>query len=66
MVIFKNIFIIKFINYKSLIENFTQEAFIEWLNENKEKITHELNDSNFEHHSQAATGGTSGDWFVLL
>ena len=24
----------------------------------------ELNDKNFEHDTQATTGGTTGDWFV--
>ena len=25
-----------------------------------------LNDGNFEHLTQAATGATTGDWFVLM
>jgi hypothetical protein len=26
----------------------------------------ELNDDNFEHDTQAASGATTGDWFILL
>ena len=37
-----------------------------WLKENIEKNTFDLSDSNFEHDTQSATGGTTGDWFVLL
>jgi hypothetical protein len=25
-----------------------------------------LDDSNFEHDTQASTGATTGDWFVML
>lgn len=34
--------------------------------ENKEPCVRELNDDNFEHLTQAATGATTGDWFILL
>jgi hypothetical protein len=37
-----------------------------WLESNREKITRDLNDFNFEHDTQAASGATTGDWFVLL
>lgn len=34
--------------------------------ENKEPVVRELDDTNFEHLTQASTGATTGDWFVLL
>ena len=34
--------------------------------ENKEPCVRELNDDNFEHLTQAATGATTGDWFIFL
>lgn len=34
--------------------------------ENRVPAVKELNDENFEHLTQAATGATTGDWFVLL
>ncbi|CAF1108529.1 unnamed protein product [Brachionus calyciflorus] len=32
----------------------------------KEKKTVSLDDSNFEHDTQASSGATTGDWFVLF
>ncbi len=37
-----------------------------FIEEGIEKKTHQLNDKNFEHDTQAGTGATTGDWFVLL
>lgn len=34
--------------------------------ENKEPIARELSDENFEHLTQASSGATTGDWFILL
>lgn len=33
---------------------------------NKEPAVKELTDETFEHLTQAATGATTGDWFVML
>jgi len=32
----------------------------------KDEISIKLNDTNFEHETQAATGATTGDWFVYF
>ena len=34
--------------------------------ENKEPIVKELTDDTFEHLTQASSGATTGDWFVML
>uniref|UniRef100_A0A8D8UQY4 Thioredoxin domain-containing protein n=1 Tax=Cacopsylla melanoneura TaxID=428564 RepID=A0A8D8UQY4_9HEMI len=34
--------------------------------ENKEPVVKELTDDNFEHLTQASTGATTGDWFVMF
>lgn len=39
---------------------------LEWLEMYKDKKSVDLSDSNFEHDTQASTGATTGDWFVLL
>ena len=39
---------------------------LEWLEVFKEKKSVDLSDSNFEHDTQASTGATTGDWFILL
>lgn len=44
----------------------TEEAIINTLYENPEPIVRELSDATFEHLTQAATGATTGDWFVFL
>lgn len=33
---------------------------------NKEPVVKELTDDTFEHLTQAASGATTGDWFVML
>lgn len=42
------------------------ELILHTFTENKEPTVRELNDNNFEHLTQAATGATTADWFVLL
>lgn len=42
------------------------ELILHTFRENKEPGVRELDDSNFESLTQAATGATTGDWFVLL
>ena len=37
-----------------------------WLEENKEVSSQRLDDTNFEHLTQAATGATTGDWYIML
>lgn len=34
--------------------------------ENKEPTVKELTDDTFEHLTQASSGATTGDWFVML
>nr|CAD7438301.1 unnamed protein product [Timema bartmani] len=34
--------------------------------ENKEPVVRELSDDNFEHLTQASSGATTGDWFIML
>ena len=42
------------------------DTFSEWVSTNAERVSHELTDATFEHDTQASTGATTGDWFVLL
>lgn len=44
----------------------TEEDILRLFNENAEPVVKELADENFEHLTQAATGSTTGDWFVFL
>lgn len=37
-----------------------------WLQDNRFPATAELDDSSFEHLTQAATGATTGDWLVMF
>ncbi len=37
-----------------------------WLEENKSGSAQRLTDADFEHLTQASTGATTGDWFVML
>ena len=37
-----------------------------WLEENKDVSSQVLDNANFEHLTQAATGATTGDWFIML
>lgn len=42
------------------------ELILHTLTTNKEPVSKELTDNTFEHLTQAATGATTGDWFVLF
>ena len=37
-----------------------------WLEMNKDVSSQVLDNANFEHLTQAATGATTGDWFIML
>lgn len=37
-----------------------------WMDLNRDVSTKTLTDSTFEHDTQASTGATTGDWFVML
>lgn len=37
-----------------------------FLEKNQSPAVKELNDKIFEHMTQAATGATTGDWFIML
>lgn len=41
------------------------EIFNTFIN-NKEPVVKELSDDNFEHLTQASSGATTGDWFIML
>ncbi|CAF4360046.1 unnamed protein product [Rotaria socialis] len=42
------------------------DSLQEWLSEARERLTHVLDDKSFEHDTQASTGSTTGDWFILF
>lgn len=42
------------------------EVMLETFVQNKEAAVSHLNDESFEHLTQAASGATTGDWFVML
>jgi hypothetical protein len=42
------------------------ELIFHTFTENKEPTVRELSDDNFEHLTQASSGATTGDWFVML
>lgn len=42
------------------------ELILHTFTNNKEPVSKELTDDTFEHLTQAATGATTGDWFVML
>ncbi|XP_018577248.1 thioredoxin domain-containing protein [Anoplophora glabripennis] len=42
------------------------ELILHTFTSNKDPVTKELTDETFEHLTQAATGATTGDWFVLF
>lgn len=42
------------------------EEIYQFFNENREPIIKELDDSNFEHLTQASTGSTTGNWLVFF
>nr|SVE77676.1 EOG090X0856 [Daphnia lumholtzi] len=42
------------------------EVMLETFVQNKEVVVSHLNDDSFEHLTQAASGATTGDWFVMF
>ncbi|KAJ3664986.1 hypothetical protein Zmor_000512 [Zophobas morio] len=44
----------------------SEELILHTFLNNKEPVVKELNDETFEHLTQAATGATTGDWFVMF
>ena len=42
------------------------QEFSEWVETSRDIATKDLFDDSFEHLTQASTGATTGDWFVLL
>jgi hypothetical protein len=53
-------------NYITFKGKLTVDSLLEWVELFKEKKTIELYDSSFEHDTQASTGMTTGDWFVIF
>lgn len=43
-----------------------EEEILNLFMDNREPIVRELTDDTFEHLTQASTGATTGDWFVML
>ncbi|XP_055849789.1 thioredoxin domain-containing protein [Episyrphus balteatus] len=44
----------------------TEDDIMHTFGENRDPVVKELSDNNFEHLTQAATGATTGDWFVFF
>ncbi|XP_067006132.1 thioredoxin domain-containing protein [Anabrus simplex] len=42
------------------------ELILHTFNNNKEPAVRELSDDNFEHLTQASSGATTGDWFIMF
>ncbi|CAF4314833.1 unnamed protein product, partial [Adineta steineri] len=42
------------------------DSIHEWFGEVRQRLTHTLDDKTFEHDTQASTGSTTGDWFILF
>lgn len=42
------------------------EEILATFTKNKEPVVKELTDDTFEHLTQASSGATTGDWFVML
>ncbi|KAF8796393.1 uncharacterized protein LOC129981176 [Argiope bruennichi] len=45
---------------------FEYDTLYLWLQENRQPSTVDLDDTSFEHLTQAATGATTGDWLVIF
>uniref|UniRef100_A0A1B6KMU8 Thioredoxin domain-containing protein n=1 Tax=Graphocephala atropunctata TaxID=36148 RepID=A0A1B6KMU8_9HEMI len=45
---------------------YNEELLLHTIENNQEPAVRELNDENFEHITQAASGATTGDWFVMF
>lgn len=43
-----------------------EDALIGKFVQNKDPNVKELSDENFEHLTQASSGATTGDWFIML
>uniref|UniRef100_A0A1B6CJN6 Thioredoxin domain-containing protein n=1 Tax=Clastoptera arizonana TaxID=38151 RepID=A0A1B6CJN6_9HEMI len=43
-----------------------EDLILHTITENKEPIVKELTDDTFEHLTQAASGATTGDWFIMF
>lgn len=43
-----------------------EELILHTITENQEPAVRELTDETFEHLTQASSGATTGDWFVML
>lgn len=43
-----------------------EEVILHFFTENKEPVVKELTDDNFESLTQAASGATTGNWFIML
>jgi len=46
--------------------SFERDEVLTWMENNREQNSQILDSTNFEHLTQAATGATTGDWFILL
>lgn len=44
----------------------SSDDIFDFFNDNRDPIVKELDDSNFEHLTQASTGSTTGDWLILF
>jgi len=53
-------------NYSLGSEEFSLESVSWWISANLDSVVRQLNDDNFEHLVQAATGSTTGDWVIWL
>lgn len=49
-----------------LADEINMDDVVMWLEQNKEQNSRYLDTQNFEHLTQASTGATTGDWFILL
>ena len=72
-VLYKGIYLNKFLLVLSVIfqtstclGSYKAANMFSWIEETTEKKTFRLTDSTFEHDTQAGTGATTGDWFVML
>jgi len=54
------------IKLKPILGPPTEEDLLSKIQRAQETAVKNLDDSNFEHLTQAATGATTGDWLVML
>jgi hypothetical protein len=70
MLVINNIFIFLVTIYFNEPRQFSgpsnEDAILQKFTENPDPIVKELSDANFEHLTQASTGSTTGDWFIML